>query len=199
MQNQLKNFNVFNISDIRKIDPQFDLRRLSEWTKKGYIKKIRNGWYVFSNTSFNEQSLFVIANQIYTPSYVSLESTLSLYEIIPEGVYSITSVTPQKKESFTSPIGTFLYRHIKPELFFGYTIQKQSGQSYKQAELEKALLDYLYFHPTFTTTESFHEARFHREILKKKVDKNKLTAYMNKYANVSLQKRAHSLITYIYA
>lgn len=33
---QLKNFKIFNLGDIRKIEAEFDLRRLNEWQKKIY-------------------------------------------------------------------------------------------------------------------------------------------------------------------
>jgi len=44
---KLKDFVVFNLNDIRKVDNRFDLRRLNEWQKKGYIKMVRRGHYAF--------------------------------------------------------------------------------------------------------------------------------------------------------
>jgi len=38
LREQLKDFKIFNLSDIRKIEADFDLRRLNEWQKKNYIK-----------------------------------------------------------------------------------------------------------------------------------------------------------------
>ena len=73
LKEQLKNFKIFNLNDIRKIEEDFDLRRLNEWQKKNYIKKIRQGFYIFSDLEINEQTLFVIANRIHEPSYISLE------------------------------------------------------------------------------------------------------------------------------
>ena len=72
-----KNFKIFNLNDIRKIEENFDLRRLNEWQKKNYIKKIRQGFYIFSDLEINEQALFIIANRIHEPSYISLEMALS--------------------------------------------------------------------------------------------------------------------------
>ncbi|HOX16403.1 MAG TPA: hypothetical protein PLP18_09785, partial [Smithellaceae bacterium] len=92
LQEKLKDFIVFNLNDIRKIDAGFDLRRLSEWQEKGYIKMIRRGHYAFAGLQMNESVLFLMANKIYAPSYVSLEMALSHYSLIPESVYGITSV-----------------------------------------------------------------------------------------------------------
>ena len=41
----LKDFVVFSINDIRKVDESFNNQRLSEWQEKGYIKKIIKGYY----------------------------------------------------------------------------------------------------------------------------------------------------------
>ena len=97
---QLKDFQIFSISDIRKADPRFYPARLSEWQKKGYIKKLRRGYYIFADAILNEAALFLIANRLYMPSYVSFESALSYYGLIPEGVYSVTSACGKKTSSF---------------------------------------------------------------------------------------------------
>src|SRR5437763_1371478 len=79
LKEQLKNFSIFSVSDIRKIDPKFYPARLSEWQKKGILKKLRRGYYMFADATLNEQALFLIANHLYPPSYVSFESALSYY------------------------------------------------------------------------------------------------------------------------
>lgn len=76
LREYLKDFTLFSISDIRKIDPNFHRRRLTEWQDKGYILKVIRGYYLFSDTKINEQALFQIANRIYQPSYISFERTL---------------------------------------------------------------------------------------------------------------------------
>src|SRR5579864_6761878 len=98
LKNQLNDFIVFSLKDIRKLDSSFYNRRLSEWRRKGYIKMVRRGYYIFSDLKLSEDVLFLIANRIYSPSYVSLESALSYYGLIPEGVLSITSVSTRKTE-----------------------------------------------------------------------------------------------------
>src|SRR3989338_6658324 len=100
----LKDFITFNLQDIRKIEPGFDLRRLSEWQRKGYIQKLRRGYYIFSDIALNEEKLFLVANRLYGPSYVSLEMALSFYGLIPEGVYALTSITTRKTEHFKAPV-----------------------------------------------------------------------------------------------
>ena len=120
---------VFSLSDIRKVDPEFYRPRLNEWQAKGYIKKLRRGYYMFADLALNEQALFFIANRLYVPSYVSFEMALSYYGLIPEGVYLVTSVSTKKTSTFKTPIAQFLYKTMKPSLFFGYQLEKYNQKS----------------------------------------------------------------------
>jgi len=117
LKEQLKNFKIFNLNDIRKIEEDFDLRRLNEWQKKNYIKKIRQGFYIFSDLEINEQALFIIANRIHEPSYISLEMALSFYGLIPEAVYGITSVTSQKTRTIKTPVGVVIPKVKEVQVF----------------------------------------------------------------------------------
>ena len=144
LKQKLNNFIVFNLNDIRKIDDNFDRRRLNEWINKKYIKKLRRSYYIFSDLEINESVLFSIANKIYSPSYVSLETALSYYNLIPECVYTITSVSTRKTKNIKNNLGNFSYRKIKPSLMFGYEIIKKNNCNFKIAELEKSILDYFY-------------------------------------------------------
>jgi len=197
LKEQLKNFKIFNLNDIRKIEEDFDLRRLNEWQKKNYIKKIRQGFYIFSDLEINEQTLFVIANRIHEPSYISLEMALSFYGFIPEAVYGITSVTSQKTRTIKTPIGGFTYRHLKPEFLFGYELRECDGHNYRMAETEKAVLDYLYFNSKIKDEESFMGARFNTDEFKKRVNAEKFNKYLAAFNNKALAKRVKRFLTYI--
>lgn len=194
---QLKNFKIFNLSDIRKIETDFDLRRLNEWQKKSYIKKIRQGFYIFSDLKISEQTLFIIANRIHGPSYISLEMALSFYGLIPEAVYGITSVTTQKTKTLKTSIGDFSYRRIKPELMFGYEMLEHEGHRYKMAEIEKSVLDYLYFNSKIDNEESFAGLRFNAAEFKEKADMEKFNKYLLAFGNKALARRANKFLAYI--
>jgi predicted transcriptional regulator of viral defense system len=194
---QLKGFLVFSIKDIEKINPNFHKQRLSEWQKKGYIKKIHQGFYIFSDLPINEQVLFLIANNIYSPSYISLEMAFSLYNLIPEGVYEITSVTSQKTGRFKTETGNFTYKHIKPELMFGYELKEYNGHRYLVAEIEKALLDYLYLNPKIKTEPDFQGLRFNVTEFKIKADMDKLKKYLEAFNSQALVYRVNKFITYL--
>lgn len=196
-KDKLKNFVAFNLNDIRKIDAYFDLRRLSEWQEKGYIKMIRRGHYAFSSLKIDEPVLFLLANRIYMPSYVSLEMALSHYNLIPEAVYGITSVTSRKTNHFKTDFGEFIYRSVKPQLMFGYTLISYSSQNFKLAEPEKAILDYFYLNTHLGTIEDFDGLRFNGEEFKEQTDNDKLHRYLIAFKNKRLEKRFNKFLKYI--
>lgn len=197
LKTQLKDFPVFSIKDIEKVDLSFHKQRLSEWQKKDYVKKICKGFYIFSDLAINEPTLFTIANRVYEPSYISLEMALSIYGIIPEAVYGITSATSQKTKNLKSPVGDFIYRHIQPDFMFGYELREHEGHHYQIAELEKAILDYLYLNSKINDNESFEGMRFNVSELKEKLNIEKFNKYLEAFHNKSLARRAKKFLTYI--
>jgi len=108
----------------------------------GLFLKLRNGLYMVKDAYV---SPLFIANKIYEPSYVSLNTALSHYGIIPEVVYATTSVTTKIPREFTTPKGNFIYQRIKKQAFTGYGLQLIDKENALIAEPEKALADYLYF------------------------------------------------------
>jgi len=99
LKDELRDFTIFSLNEIRNIEPGFHRRRLNEWQDKGYIKKVIRGYYIFSDLKLSEEILFKIANRIYLPSYVSLESALSYYHLIPESVSAIFPHSSSRKTS----------------------------------------------------------------------------------------------------
>lgn len=196
LREQLKNFIVFSLGDIKKIDPSFHRQRLNEWQKKNYIKKVIREHYIFSDQEIDEQVLFIIANKIFDPSYISLEMALSYYNLIPEGVYSVTSVTSRKTYVFNSSLARFSYCKIKPEIMFGYRLVSHKNHIFKIAEIEKALLDYFYINPKIKTDGQFSELRINEEVFER-LDLKKLKRYLIQFGNKSLEKRANNFVKFM--
>jgi predicted transcriptional regulator of viral defense system len=194
---RLVDFIAFNLTDIRKIDAGFNLRRLSEWQGKGYIKMIRRGHYVFSDLQINESVLFLMANKIYVPSYVSMEIALAHYNMIPEAVYGITSVSSRKTNHFVTDFGEFIYQHIKPQLIFGYRLVSYRGHKFKIAEPEKAILDYFYLHAHLNMEDDFSGLRINGEEFKEQIDMDKLQRYLAAFDNKRLEKRINRFLKHI--
>jgi len=189
LKNELKDFPIFSLKDVKNIDPAFHRRRLNEWQDKCYIKKIIRGYYLFTELAVDEEILFKIANQIYYPSYVSLESALSYYNLIPESVYEITSISTRKTYHFKTSLGEFSFRSIKPQLFFGYHLIKDKKYYIKIAGIEKTLLDYFYLHTDLETIHDFASLRINREALIEQVNEDKLNEHLKKFNQNRLTKR----------
>jgi predicted transcriptional regulator of viral defense system len=194
---KLQRFKIFSLTDVKKIFSSFDSRRLVEWQEKGYIKKVINRWYVFADVSKEDNLLLWVANRIYQPSYISLETALSYYGLIPEAVYTTTSMSTLKTASFDTSLGTFAYRHVKPKLYFGYRVVEWQGFPIKIAEPEKVILDYLYLNPKLNRNEDWQSLRLNQEILHNIVDVKKLQEYLSIFQAKALDKRASNFLTFM--
>jgi predicted transcriptional regulator of viral defense system len=125
-------------------------KQLSRWTKSGKLIQLRRGLYVLAEPYRKEAPHpFTVANQLLEPSYISLQSALAYYELIPEAVPTITSVTSRKRtQTFQTPLGHFGYRSIQRDLFSGFRlVEMRPTQWAFLARPEKAVLDLVYLTP----------------------------------------------------
>jgi predicted transcriptional regulator of viral defense system len=194
-QNQLANYLIFSLQDVRKVIGDFSYRQLDRWEKKSYLKKIKQGFYCFATQSVDRNFLFYTANRIYAPSYISLEIALKFYSLIPEEIFQITSVSTKKTVDFKTDIGNFTYRHIKPSLYFGYRLVDFGRQKILLADPEKAILDYLYLHPNLKRAADFVEMRINSDELKAQINLKKFEKYLAAFENKSLTRRAKIFLT----
>jgi len=118
--------------------------KISELIKAGWLTSLKNGLYVpgpKSNLILPESLL--IANHLWGPSYVSMESALSYWGVIPERVFETTSVTVKTSKTFKTELGRFSYKHTSlPYYSFGIrTVDITSKQAVMIASPEKAICD----------------------------------------------------------
>jgi predicted transcriptional regulator of viral defense system len=146
LQTQLSQ-NIFTIGDVAKVfptEPETSLKtQLARFAQKGLIKSIKRGIYTYDLTKIDELEL---AEILYQPSYISLETALHHYGMIPDIPQTTTSVTPVITKTIDTPVGAYTYAKIAQDLFFGYKSVKspQSHGYFPLAEQEKALLDFFY-------------------------------------------------------
>lgn len=190
-------FPVFSTTEISKYYPRFDAKNLVRWQEKGYLLKVRNKWYCFSDRPWNERQLFWAANRIYSPSYISMETALSFYGLIPEGVFTIQSVSTLKTNTFQTPIGSFNYGKIKTAWYFGYRME-QVGKFYTAiANPAKALLDLLYLRPELQTDDHFEALRLNIAELHTLLDIPTYTMYLENFAGPALKHRGRKLLAFL--
>jgi predicted transcriptional regulator of viral defense system len=196
-RNHFANWPILSLIEIEKAFPKLDKRRLVEWSKKGYIENVKRGFYRFTDLPKQEGVLFFSANKIYNPSYISLESALSFHQIIPEAVFSVTSVSTLNTTNLKTSLGSFNYNHIKENLFFGYILNEINGLTVSMASLEKAILDYLYLHSEIKSVSGFQGLRWNIEGLRK-LNIQKMDDYLSLFNNKSLSQRYSLLKKYMY-
>jgi predicted transcriptional regulator of viral defense system len=194
-QKNLLPYPVFSLLDARKAVADFSYRQLDRWTKKGYLRKVRRGYYALADREIEQDILFYTASKIYYPSYISLETALKFYGFIPEEIFQVTSVSTRKTARFNTSIGNFSYRHVKPGLFFGYRLLEFVTQKILMAEPEKAVLDYLYLNPRLKTRDDFLEMRINGDEFLEKIDFVIILKYLRAYDNKSLARRAETFLS----
>lgn len=152
MRHAIGNDAPFSIRDLALIDPGFRQPTLAEWNRKGQVRMLARGWYVFADAQVDLPLLFDVGCQAYPPAYVSLETALSWYELVPETVHAITLVGTRTTRTSATDAAMFVWRTVKPLRWFGYrVVEYRRGRQFLIAEAEKAVLDYLYLHPTLRT------------------------------------------------
>lgn len=113
--------------------------------KDGQLIRLKRGLYVVSNeVSGKPVNACLCANHIYGPSYVSQQWALRWYGLIPERVYTMTSVTTKRSRMFENSLGRFTYEQVKPDYFsIGIDSVEEEGVSFLMASREKALCDFI--------------------------------------------------------
>ena len=135
--------------------------QLSRWVKAGKLIQLRKGLYTLAQPYKKVAAHpFLIANAMKKASYVSLQSALAFHGMIPEHVPVVVSITTQRPEQVETPLGRFIFRHIKKEWFCGYR-QTDLGQDQRAfvAVPEKALLDLVHLTPNSANRDFLMELR----------------------------------------
>jgi hypothetical protein len=143
-------------------DHPFEVRKqLSRWVAAGKIYQLRRGLYTLAPPYQKIKAHpFLIANYIQHGSYVSLQSALAYYDLIPERVPMTTSVTIGRPLLQDTPLGEYQFRHIRLDWSQEYSkIDLGSGQAALLASPEKALLDLIYLEPHSDTAAYLQELR----------------------------------------
>lgn len=136
-------------------------RQLSRWTRAGRLYQLRRGLYALAPPFQKvKPHPFLIANRMVHASYVSLQSALAYYGLIPEIVPVITSVTTARPGRRETVLGVYEFRHVKVGLLFGYQLADLGGgQKAFVATPEKALLDLIYLQPGGEAPDYLRELR----------------------------------------
>jgi hypothetical protein len=118
--------------------------KISEMIKSGELISLRRGLYVPGpELDLPIPDSFVIANHLRGPSYISLETALSYWGLIPERVYEISSVSTKTSKSYETSLGRFSFQ-FSPTPFYSFGIKSVRLTEFQTALIaspEKALCD----------------------------------------------------------
>jgi len=143
---------VFTNQEVAVLLPGSDNSRqalIKRAIAQGDIVHIRRGLYCLAPEYRKKPSnIFSIAQQVYGPSYISLESALSYHGWIPEAVFACTSVSLKNSKDFETPLGLFSYKRVPQKVLYAGVERRtdEHGNVFIMAGPVKALADYVYIH-----------------------------------------------------
>jgi predicted transcriptional regulator of viral defense system len=115
-----------------------------EMVNQGILVQLRRGLYMTSPlVSKITPEPFLIANHLHGPSYISLDSALFHWGLIPERVFEISSVTPKISKKIMVQNAVYSYTHL-PIAYYPLGVQSialTKTQTVLIASPEKALCD----------------------------------------------------------
>ncbi len=170
-------------------------KQISLWVNSNKITQLRRGLYVLAPPFQKvKPHPFLIANYLQTASYVSYQSALAYYGLIPEFVAATISATTRRPGKWQTSLGSFEYHHTQQEWFDDYVYQKVTeNQSAYIATPEKALLDLILLMPQGNSSAYLDELRLQNletldlsrlEAIVEKSGKPKLTRFFSQFKSL---------------
>jgi predicted transcriptional regulator of viral defense system len=145
-------YGYFTSQDVATLFPESEDKRyglVKRAIAGGEILHVRRGLYCLAPKYQKKKiNLYALAQHIYGPSYISLESALSWHGWIPEAVYTLTSASSGKAKEFKNPLGAFSYNRVPQKVFYSGVerLTDDAGDVFLMASPIKALADYVYVH-----------------------------------------------------
>jgi predicted transcriptional regulator of viral defense system len=143
--------------------------------RRGLVEHVSRGLYV--NKLAHDFSARELVSILRPEAYISLESALAEWGISTQSPSALTCVTTGFPRKFRSASVHIIYRHIGKKLYWGFEHKRTRHGSYRIAEPEKALLDWLYLQRQEGLPTAFDELNL------KGIDRKKLLRYAVKYPN----------------
>ncbi|PIU25808.1 MAG: hypothetical protein COZ07_02300 [Candidatus Infernicultor aquiphilus] len=193
---------VFTFNDFLGVEESRSYLRmvLHRYEKRGKLLRLKKG--IYTNTAYierlknrGEMEVFTdfIANFIYSPSYLSLETILYRHNLLTEIPVNLTSVSKNKTAFFNNKLGNFIYHTIKPSLFCGFELSEESGFSIIRATKAKAMFDFLYLRKNILPNkEAVRELRLNKENLSRDDIKE-----LNKHVALEGSKKLKIILSYL--
>ncbi|MCK4806242.1 MAG: hypothetical protein KAT09_01275 [Candidatus Aegiribacteria sp.] len=168
--------------------------QISRWVREGKVIMLRRGCYTIAPPySGGITSIFVLANAMKPASYISCQSALAWYGLIPEHVPSVVSITSCRTETISNKLGNFIFRHVKSSLLWGFeTVSVSSGETARIAFPEKALLDLIYLESEGDSESYLEQLRLQNT---EELDGEKLVSFAHRWGKPKLERAAVRILS----
>jgi len=164
---------VFDISSLKKFilikkgNRKYIYLLVNKLLKKGKIKRLTKGYY----TIYEEPSLAVLS---FKPAYLGLQDALSFHNLWEQETIPIIITTKKIKVGIRKFLNTnILLRRINKKYFFGFDYYKQNNFYLPYSDIEKTLIDLIYFKEKLSLEEMAN--------IKNKINFKKLNSYLKIY------------------
>ena len=179
-----------------EISPAYLRLQLTRWKNAGRIYQLRRGLYALA-PPYQKRKIhpFVVANRLRKASYISCQSALGFYGLIPENLHQTISVTSKRSGKWDTPLGIYHFRHIKAELLRTYKmINLGENQQALVATPEKALLDLIYLEAGGDSAAYLKELRLQNL---EKLDLNELHLQAKLFNTLKLYRALEEIIALV--
>ena len=164
--------------------------KISREERDGNLIKLKRGLYATEDV----KNPLVVANYIFAPSYISFETALAYYNMIPERVYLIKSATYKKNKTkvYENKLGRFMYEDVSKQVFaYGVDNIEIEGFRVQIASREKALLDMIASVPPRSNIKEVEELLFDdlriSEDVYSQLDMNKMYELAKLYKSTTIK------------
>ncbi len=171
---------------------------IQRMVRNGELIRLRNGFYLISERIQQGSDRIIpyeqVANLLYGPSYVSLEWALAFYGMIPERVYTVTSMTLGRVKEYKTPVGAFSYFPLRTAAYsVGVELKKSSCSigSFLMASREKALADFV-----FKTCKGLNQEELKVDLIESKRMNLEMMRELDKNLMVEIGERYRSKVVY---
>lgn len=181
LRESLKDMVIFRAKDVELIikNREYTNLLLHNLARKGEIKRVTKGWYSFLDDP-------LISVFCFKPAYIGLQEALSLYNIWEQEtnvvIVTIRRVRSGIREVFGNNV---VIKRIKPDYFFGFESFKYNNIFLPVSDLEKTLIDLIYFNE-IPDKDTLRE-------IKRKINNKKLNSYLKKYPE-KIKKKVKKII-----
>jgi predicted transcriptional regulator of viral defense system len=168
--------------------------RIKKLVETGWLKRVKRGLFLvnesISSRFQNDHSFLLISNTLNQNSYISLSYALNYYQMFDQYSKTIVAITTTESKKYNFDGYLFKFTRVKESMYFGYSVKMENGRSVKIADVEKALIDYLYLDNSFTSASLvFEKLKEFRESL----DLEKMQDYAQK-VDITLKRKIGFLL-----